>query len=262
MDTAVIDINAETSPFVLFSISEVVYGISSSHVLSIEILSTPTPLVNAPPYTLGVLDFRGDMIPLIGMRQLFAQDARGEGLRNFMQSLRADYENWVQGFEEAVRDDRGLEVNFNDDNCKLGVWLADFDTQNNSLSIHVNRIANAYTSANRNGTKIAAMAKTDKEKALVELEGLKNTYIKEVLGLVDVCADAYLEGIREMLLVLNVNDMTKGIVVDEIVSVEYINQFLNMPDNSAKSKYVRSLARRDRDNSTVLLMDEELIIEL
>jgi chemotaxis signal transduction protein len=262
MDMAVIDINAETSPFVLFSVSDVVYGISSSHVLSIEILSTPTPLVNAPRYTLGVLDFRGDMIPLIGMRQLFNQDARGEGLRGFMQNMRSDYEDWVNSFEEAVNDGRGSDVNFKDDNCKLGVWLSDFDTQNNSLSIHVNRITKVHASVNRRGKKIAQTAKTDKEKALTELEELKNTYINELLGLIDACADAYLEGIREMLLVLNVGEMTKGIVVDEIVSVEYINQFLDMPANSNKSKYVRSLARRDKDNSTVLLIDEELIIEL
>ena len=82
------------------------------------------------------------------------------------------------------------------------------------------------------------------------------------MELIDKCADVYLEGVREMLLVLNVEGVTKGVVVDNIVSVEYINRFLDMPENSSKSKYVRSLAKRDKDNSTVLLIDEELIIKL
>ncbi|MCL1819686.1 MAG: chemotaxis protein CheW [Oscillospiraceae bacterium] len=146
MDSVVIDVNAQVSPYVLFSVADNVYGVSSNHVLSIEILGEPTSLVNAPPYTLGILDFRGDMIQLIGLRKLFG-----------LQELDAE---------------------------------------------------------------------------------------------------------REMLLVFNVNETTKGIVVDDIVAVEYINQFLDLPENSGKSRYVRSLARRDKDNSTVQLIDEELIIDL
>lgn len=262
MDAVVIDINAEVSPFVLFSVDEVVYGISSNHVLSIEILGKSTPLVNSPPYMLGVLDFRGDMIPLIGLRQLFAKKARGEGLRSFMQSLHTDHENWVMKLRDAIVNEREPEVNFNADSCRLGSWLSGFDTQNNSLSIHLNKLSHSHSLVHKTGKTIAETARTNKEQALRDLETLRNTHVEETLALIDSSADAYLEGIREMLLVLNVNDMTKGIVVDEIVSVEYINQFLDMPVNSSKSKYVRSLARRDRDNSTVQLMDEELIIEL
>ena len=262
MDTAVIDVTAEVSPFVLFAVDEVVYGVSSNRVLSIEILSDPVPLVNAPPYTLGVLDFRGDMIPLIGLRQLFSKNARGEGLRGFMRELHADYEDWTRAFEDAVSDVRGAEVNFSDDGNRLVKWLSEFETQSNSLSIHVNKMTSTCQIVQKTGAKIVETAKTDKEKALEELEEVKRTYISEIIGMIDGCADVYLEGIREMLLVLNVNNMTKGIVVDEIVSVEYINKFLDLPINSTKSRYVRSLARRDKDNSSVLLIDEELIIKL
>lgn len=262
MDTVVIDINAETSPFVLFSVDDVVYGISSSHVLSIEILGESTPLVNAPAYTLGVLDFRGDMIPLIGLRKLFGKGARGEGLRNFMASLHNDHVNWVTKLKTAVEENREPDVNFNPDSCRLGSWLASFSTSNNSLSNHLAKLSQTHAVVHRSGKRIAEIAKTDREKALSEIEDLKNTYVKETLTMIDEAVDAYLEGIREMLLVLNVNEMTKGIVVDDIVAVEYINQFLDFPSNASKSRYVRSLARRDKDNSTVQFIDEELIIEL
>ena len=155
MDAALIDTTADVSPYTLFAVDNVVYGVSSKFVLSIEICDHPIPLVNAPGYVLGILDFRGDVIPLISLRRLF-----GAGPRES-----------------------------------------------------------------------------------------------------DFSADEQDE-IREMLLVLDVGGIEKGIVVDEIVAVEYINKFIDMSVNAAKSRYIRSLAKRGKDDSSVLLIDEELIIKL
>ena len=146
-DASVIISDSQDSPFTLFMVNDVVYGVSSAHVLSIEILEEPTPLVNAPHYMLGILDFRGDMIPLIGLRRLF------------------------------------------------GIPPRDADTQ-------------------------------------------------------------------DMLLVLNVDGVTKGVVADEIVSVEYISKFVEMHTGGAQSRYVRNLAKRDKDDSTVLMLDESLLVEM
>ena len=157
MDAALIDTTVDVSPYTLFMVDNVVYGISSKFVLSIEICGKPTPLVNAPYYTLGILDFRGNVIPLVSLRRLFG----------------------------------------------LGLREPEFDST---------------------GTQM--------------------------------------DEAREMLLVLDVNGVEKGMVVDEIVSVEYITKFIDMPSNAAKSRYVRSLAKRGKDNSSVLLIDEELIIGL
>ena len=136
-------------PWVLFSIDDVVYGIFSTHVLSIEILSETTPLVNSPHYTRGITNFRGDMISLIDLRALFG---------------------------------------------------------------------------------------------LPEVEQT--------------------EDFREMMVVLEVEEIVKGILVDEIIAVEYVDRMLDMDGLHDKTQYVRCLGKREKDNSTIQIIDESRIIHL
>lgn len=67
---------------------------------------------------------------------------------------------------------------------------------------------------------------------------------------------------REMIVVLEVDGVVKGIIVDEIVSVEYVERMLEMPGLTEKTNYVRNLGKREKDNSTIQIIDEEKIINL
>ena len=63
---------AETEyPWILFSLDGIAYGINSKYVLSIEILSKITPIVDAPHYSPGITQSRGEMIELTDMLALF-----------------------------------------------------------------------------------------------------------------------------------------------------------------------------------------------
>lgn len=70
------------------------------------------------------------------------------------------------------------------------------------------------------------------------------------------------EDSREMIVVLEVGGVIKGIIVDEIVSVEYVERMMEMPGLTEKTQYVRNLGKREKDNSTIQILDEEKIINL
>ena len=67
---------------------------------------------------------------------------------------------------------------------------------------------------------------------------------------------------REMIVVMEVDGAVKGIIVDEIVSVEYVERMLDMPGLAEMTRYVRNLGKREKDNSTIQIIDEEKIIAL
>ena len=136
-------------PWVMFSIDGVVYGVFSTHVLSIEILRDTTPLVDSPYYTRGITNFRGEMISLVDLRALFG------------------------------------------------------------LSQH-----------------------------------------------------EMTEDFREMMVVLEVDGIVKGFLVDEIIAVEYVERILEMEGLAEKTQYVRCLGKREKDNSTIQIIDEAKIIQL
>ena len=70
------------------------------------------------------------------------------------------------------------------------------------------------------------------------------------------------EDSREMIVVLEVVGIVKGMIVDEIVSVEYVDRMLEMPGLTEKTQYVRNLGKREKDNSTIQIIDEEKVINL
>jgi chemotaxis signal transduction protein len=58
-------------PWILFSLNGTAYSINSKYVLSIEILGTITPIVDAGHYSPGITESRGEMIELVDMLALF-----------------------------------------------------------------------------------------------------------------------------------------------------------------------------------------------
>jgi len=139
-------------PWIVFDLDGTEYGINSKNVLSIEILSEVTPIVDAQSYCPGITCSRGDMIELLDLRALFG----------------------------------------------LGDYIS---------------------------------AKSEEKDA------------------------------RYMMIITETGTVKRGMIVDNIVAVEYISQFepniLGKSDGALKSKYINRIAKRDKMNHPVLIVSAD-----
>jgi len=66
---------------------------------------------------------------------------------------------------------------------------------------------------------------------------------------------------RVMMMVIETGDKKRGVIVDEIVSVEYITNFIdgvvNETNGSVTSQYIREVATREKLESPVLILNPE-----
>jgi chemotaxis signal transduction protein len=86
---------------------------------------------------------------------------------------------------------------------------------------------------------------------------------KETTRLLAETVAVFEEGNREMLVVLERDGVVRGMIVDDIVSVEFINDRLEMTAaQGARSQYVRKLGRRGQGGATVLMMNEETLFSV
>ena len=71
---------------------------------------------------------------------------------------------------------------------------------------------------------------------------------------------------RYMMIVVETDDVKRGVIVDQIVSVEYITQFVESVagvNNAARSsQYIRQIAKREKLDSPVLIIKPESLSEL
>ncbi|MCL2084165.1 MAG: chemotaxis protein CheW [Oscillospiraceae bacterium] len=250
-------------PWVLFSINDVVYAVFSAHVLSIEILSDTTPLVNSPAYVRGITNFRGDMISLIDMRSLFGLPDRNLELDEQIRPYIAAHENWVSTLEECVRERKPFTLATDPHQCAFGKWYYSFETLNSTLEMYLKRIEFPHTRLHGTAGRIIELMDENKYDEIDTLMS-KEIYpaFTETIGLLRGITEVYAEGARDMVVVLEVNGVVKGIIVDDIVSVEYINRILEMEGLDEKTEFIVRLGKREKDNSTVQMIDEEKIITL
>jgi len=141
-------------PWIVFSLDGTEYGVISRYVLSIEIIGSITPVVDAPSHCPGITQSRGDMIDLLDLRALF-------GLGDYVSA----------------------KSNSNDD--------------------------------------------------------------------------------KYMMMVVETGDKKRGVIVDEIVSVEYINNFIDgvisETDGSIKSQFISQIATREKHDTPVLILKPEAL---
>ena len=68
---------------------------------------------------------------------------------------------------------------------------------------------------------------------------------------------------RYMMVVIETEGIKRGVIVDQIVSVEYITRFesgvIDKADGSLDSKYVSRVARREKSDSTVLIFNAGIL---
>ena len=84
--------------------------------------------------------------------------------------------------------------------------------------------------------------------------------LRALFGLGDYVA-ARASGDDVMMMVLETENKKRGVIVDEIVSVEYISEFLGEAakdsDGAVSSQYIREVAKREKLDNPVLILNPE-----
>jgi purine-binding chemotaxis protein CheW len=251
-------------PWVLFGVEGVTYGIYSTYVLSIEILGAVTPLVDTPAYMRGVTNFRGDMIQLIDLRSLFGLPNRAAELHRIIEPKLEAHHQWIAELRACVGENRPFTLAIDPHMCGFGQWYYSLESDNIVLMAHLKRIEKPHALLHQAGGEIVqAMGKGDAAEASRLLTEVVEPLYKETTSLLAETVAVFEEGNREMLLVLERDGVVKGMIVDDIVSVEFINDRLEMTTaQGARSQYVRNLGRRGQGGATVLMMNEETLFSV
>jgi len=90
--------------------------------------------------------------------------------------------------------------------------------------------------------------------------------LRALFGLGDYVSARESEDDRVMMMVIETGDKKRGVIVDEIVSVEYITNFIDgvvgETAGSVTSHYIREVATREKTDSPVLILNPESLNSL
>ena len=85
--------------------------------------------------------------------------------------------------------------------------------------------------------------------------------LRALFGLGDYTSARTSDDDRVMMMVIETGDKKRGVIVDEIVSVEYITNFIDgvvsEAEGAVTSQYIREVATREKLDSPVLILNPE-----
>lgn len=241
-------------------LQEQIYAIDCRYVDSIfEVVQNIVPLPKADERLLGLINLRGSMLPIMDLRKLFRMKTVQDEMAEFkkMISLRKDeHIEWVDTLKHCVVTEEEFTLTTDPHCCKFGKWYDHYKPTNQVVKHYFSQINEPHTKLHQSALHcFAANYRSEKQKIFTEET---DKAMSQVVQALDNAVVAYQKSFRKMCVAVSNGVSQIGLLVDEIISTEQINNIQKLALNSEKSG-IYAVAQDTNDNN-VLLVDTEYII--
>lgn len=258
------DIMEEELPFIIFRIKDSLFCVNSRYIERLLQLPEFVTLPQSPPVFTGIFPYRDNFITMFDIRTAFGMENLAEEFAAFSDMLeqrKEDHIQWVTELERSIQ--TGDEFTLSDDPhaCAFGVWYDNFESDNHLIISHLKKIEEPHNQLHHAANEVEECMhindSQERESKLQQiLSHIKHELMPAITGLLDETKDVfYATQFREMVLVLS--DSRLGLVVDEVLSVEYLllEKQENKLINSNCSDYICGVRESETYSDIILELD-------
>lgn len=215
-------------PYVLFKINDSLYCLNSRFLSNIQQMPSYEKVPKAPASVTGMFR-QGDnkVVTLLDLRTELGIKSLADESEEFAAMIDArkqDHLDWLAELESCLEESRPFKLARDPHQCAFGKWYDHFETDNQVVAFHLRKIGEPHKKLHEAASKAEECLK-DCDKCRREtclksiMNDVKNETAPQILKLMDETKDLFRSSIyREMVLVLD--EINCGIVVDEIVGIE------------------------------------------
>lgn len=254
-------------PWVLLNIAGTKYALSCEKVQSLHQSGATTIIPAAPEEIKGVVEFRGNSIPLVDVRKVLNLKARAEDIKDFealMDARRQDHINWLNALESTVEKNSEFTLTTDPHKCAFGKWYDSYKPANSNLMF-----ASAFARFDFPHKRIHAIADAcrafmenkEPQKAMDLIQHTRDKDLKQMLHSFETIKTAYRESARDIVVVFGDTNRKLAMAVDQIVSTERLDDFDETTIKSAFSDTEVLLGTGKRKGGeAVFLLDDEYFL--
>lgn len=259
-------------PWVTFKIHKNMYSVNSQYVNAIIPLAEDiTPIPEAAEYVRGVVQYQGEMIKIIDMRDLLQVESVEEEYQEFQKMLeqrRQDHVHWVNVLEESAQNATPFHLATDPHKCAFGIWYDNFHSDINSINFHLGRIEEPHRLLHETAEEIIKCSRNcdecERKECLRDtLAKAKEEYMPEILELLEEAKDVFKEHFKEMIIIVKCQNQTFGFSVDEVLAVEeliFLNDKEDHITQTFKTNLVTNVAKTRQSNELILLLNLEALL--
>jgi purine-binding chemotaxis protein CheW len=216
----------------------------------------------------GVINLRGQVMPLVDLRARFGQSSRADEREQLVATLserEEDHRRWVAELEASVRERRPFTLTTDPHACAFGRWYDRFKTDDVLLETILRRFAQPHDRIHALGKRVVdLMAKGEVEQCQALIDTARDTLLVQLVRLFDETRAALRDANRDVAVVLTSGGRHVAVAVDAIDAVERFERGAIEPDdpsNALQPDCIGPVARRGRDGHLVLTVRTAALLE-
>lgn len=252
----------ETS-WVIFRLDGQCYGLPVDETYEMLVVPEVTALPQAPEYLRGMINLRGQVMPLVDLRRrlgLVTARQDRESLVQMLEQREQDHKNWLAELEASVRERRAFRLTTDPHQCAFGKWYDAFQTDDLRLSGNLLKFDAPHKRIHQVGREVMdLMARKEHEAALALIDRTRDTALGKLVTLFGEVRDIVRKSQTEIAVVTQRQGRLLAVTVDAVDAVEELQ-----PDSVERmqgglsgmaASLVGRIGRRQEGGAMVLLLD-------
>lgn len=254
----------------MFKVNDTLYAVSGEIINTIFVLEQPvTRVPMTKQHVHGIINVRGDVVPVVDLRVLFGLTTAKQNAEEFSQMLdhrKQDHIDWVNALKESAENKTEITLETDPHKCAFGKWYDSFKTDKIEIEHILRKIEEPHRKLHASAIDASHCSrKHDQcerdECLMVVVERAVGDYVEEILRLIDELKDAYVASTRQMVIVLQHENIQIGILVDEVVEVVDIESVFSLRnDTSHQSRFVYGIGSIEEYKKDILMLDVNAIV--
>lgn len=252
--------------WVVVATGDTLYAVPSLLVQTMVIMPTIASVPKTPEHIRGVINLRGQVLPLVDLRKRCGKESlteHVESLCKLLEQREEDHRNWLAELEKSVNERRDFKLATDPHKCAFGKWYDQFHTEDLVLAGILKTFDEPHKAIHALAHQVEdAKRRMDFEGAVALIEQTRKTVLAQLLSAFAASRNYMRSTTREIALVLDGAGDARGpfaLAVDKVEATESLppESITPLPQvmASGDTRFIVGVAERRKDKRMVLLLD-------
>jgi chemotaxis signal transduction protein len=174
---------------IVFSVGNNRYALNIENIQRIIQATEVTNMPNSNDLIDGMLSYEGDVIKVLNFRKLIGMKSYDNELHTLFLNLKEAHNNWFNELRKSLESDVEFTKTFNPHKCELGVWLDEFNSYDEEVTVIIKDLMQNHKLLHILGRDILELKSSDIEDAKYQLNSKLATIFNSTMKSIDLFID-------------------------------------------------------------------------
>ena len=259
----------EEKSWVIVSVGTSSCAIPALSVTSMVMMPHVVPVPYMPNYVRGVINLRGQVLPLVDLRTRCGMEPLSEHVEKLcvlLEQREEDHKRWLNELEKSVVERRAFTLTTDPHKCTFGKWYDQFHTDDLILNALLKKFDEPHKAIHRIAHRVDEQMKAaNYDGAVALIEEARKGELFTLVNLFAAARSQIRSNSREIAIVIERCGTFFALAADKVESTEAldmsaVSDIAEVTGISCR-QVVEGIAKRKKDHSMVMLLDIDAVFE-